>query len=134
MRAAAASDEKTKSAFLFLLADEKLGRLNVRQGPEYFREEEVTKYYEKNRSKALATWIDIEGRLESVFERDFQLMDATSALKSMLSKNNIDSLGLSEEIIEEIKSGHKITSGNNVPKNKAMEWLASEVADMISSD
>jgi len=133
LRTSAASDEENNSAFLFLLADDKLGRLFVREGPEYFREEEVKKYYDKNRSKALVTWIGSEGRLESVFERDSLLMDVTSALESILSKSNIDSIGLSHEIKTEIGRSYKITKGK-VPKNKSMEWLAKEVAELVSSD
>ena len=60
-------------------------------------------------------------------------MDATSALKSMLSKSNIDSIGLSEEIKIEIRHSHKIIRGI-IPKNKSMEWLANEVAELVSSD
>ena len=133
LRASAASDEANNSAFLFLLTDEKLGRFYLRVGPEYFREDEVTKYYQKNRSKSFATWIGNEGRFESVFERDSQVMDARSALKSMLSKRNIDSIGLSEEIKIEIRRGHKIITGS-VPKKKSMEWLANEAAELVSSD
>jgi len=133
LRTSAASDEENNSAFLFLLADDKLGRLFVREGPEYFREEEVKKYYDKNRSKALATWIGSKGRLESVFERDSQLMNVTSALKSILSKSNIDSIGLSDEIKTEIGRSYKITK-SKVPKSKSMVWLAKEVAELVSSD
>jgi len=133
LRTSAASDEENNSAFLFLLADDKLGRLFVREGPEYFREEEVKKYYDKNRSKALVTWIGSEGRLESVFERDSQLMNVTSALKSILSKSNIDSIGLSDEIKTEIGRSYKITK-SKVPKSKSMVWLAKEVAELVSSD
>jgi tRNA nucleotidyltransferase (CCA-adding enzyme) len=133
LKSGAASDEVNNSALLFLMADEKLGQIYLREGPEYFREEEVTKYLEKNRSKALATWIGNDGRLESAFERDRQLMRAESALKSILLKSNIDSIGLSEEIKNEIKTAHKIIKGNDLLKNSKMNWLTKEVVELISS-
>ncbi|MGI0090659.1 MAG: CCA tRNA nucleotidyltransferase, partial [Nitrososphaerales archaeon] len=57
----ASNEDSLQSAFLFLFADAKLGSLQMRQGPEYFRIEEVKKYFEKNRRKALLTWIGEDG-------------------------------------------------------------------------
>jgi hypothetical protein len=51
----------------------------------------------------------------------------------MLSKRNIDSIGLSEEIKTEIRRGHKIINGS-VPKKKSMGWLSNEVVELVSSD
>ena len=129
LRTSVASDESSQSAFLFLFPEEKIGRMHARKGPEYFRGDEVRNYYEKNRRKAILTWIGEEGRVESVFPRD--ITNATDALKKLLSKQ-IDSTGVSEEIKREISKGFKVSSGKLLVRKR--DWLGNAIASLVSEE
>lgn len=126
LRSAVASNDGLESAFLFLFSDLKIGSIYSRVGPEYFRREEIENYYSKNRKKALATWIGEEGKLESVFSRDF--VDAKNALGDMLA-NRPDTVGLSEEIKREIARGFRVASGTSISKNK--DWLGRALSSIL---
>jgi tRNA nucleotidyltransferase (CCA-adding enzyme) len=126
LRWGVASDDGSESAFLFLFSELKIGSIHARKGPEYFRGEEVKNYVAKNRGKALATWIGEEGRVESVFFRDF--VGATDALRNILTKR-LDSAGVSDEIKTEIAKGFRISSGSSLSKRK--DWLGSALASIL---
>ncbi len=135
LRSSAASDEKKNSALLFVLASDKIENLILRHGPDYFRAEEVEKYYEKNRERALLTWIGNDGRLESVFEREAKLTKAQDALTWMLEKQNIDGIGLSARIRSEVIKGFRISTADRALKTKGTgEWLLREIAELSSND
>lgn len=125
LRSSVASDESSRSAMLFLLQDVTIGYLHQRKGPEYFRSVEVKNYYRKNRKKALLTWIGEEGRVESVFQRQF--IKAPNVLHELLSKKLLSS-GVSEEIRKEIGRGFRITAGTAVKKDG---WLESAVNSLV---
>lgn len=134
LRASAASNEKEKSALLFLLSGDRVENLTLRAGPDYFRAEEVGRYYEKNRSRALLTWMGNEGKVESVFGRDERLVEAQSAIKTMLQKNNIDEIGLSTRVKSEISKGFRISNARQISKGKVEDWLAKEIVELCSGD
>jgi tRNA nucleotidyltransferase (CCA-adding enzyme) len=135
LRHSAASDEKENAAFLFLLSNVKLEGLSVRQGPDYFRAEEVEKYFEKNRGKALLTWMGEDGKLKSVFERKEILESAASSLEWMLQKKNIDGTGVSSRIKKELLRKYRISMADQVMRTgKKREWLIKEILGLTSSD
>src|SRR5208283_1908080 len=90
----------------------------TRKGPEYFRGEEVENYFEKNRKKAMMTWISEDGKVQSVFHREF--VDAEDAVKNLLSRS-LDSAGLSDEIRREVSRGFRVSSGSSLIRRK--DWL-----------
>jgi tRNA nucleotidyltransferase (CCA-adding enzyme) len=135
LRVSTASDEKKGSTMLFLLAGDRIDGLTVRKGPEYFRGKEVEKYYEKNRSKAILTWMGDQGKLESIVQRDSRLVEAKSALEYILQKSNIDEIGLSASIKDELARGFKIYFANRATKSKKVEeWLAKEILEICTND
>jgi tRNA nucleotidyltransferase (CCA-adding enzyme) len=135
LRHSAASDEKESAALLFLFSDVKTEGLSTRQGPDYFRAEEVKKYFEKNRGKALLTWIGEEGKLKSAFERREILESATSALEWMLQKKNIDGTGVSSRIKKELLRKHRIIMATQVIKTgKNQDWLTKGIVELTSCD
>lgn len=133
LRSAAASDEISKGAFLFLFAEERIPKFYSREGPEYFRRQEVESYLSKNERKALLTWIGDEGRIESVFSRDPKSMEASNALKLLLSKR-LDSAGLSDDIRKEIARGFKIAKRNTISGNRKQPWLSSAIRFILSEE
>lgn len=129
LRFGIASDDSSESAFLFLFSNLEIGEIHARSGPEYFRLEEIENYFRSNRSKAVATWIDEDGRVKSVFAREF--VSASAALKDILSKK-LNSAGISEEIRKEVAKGFQISSGATPPRGK--EWLQSALTTLISEE
>lgn len=110
LRVGAASDEMVNSALLFLLLETKVGVLQIRNGPEYFRRQETKDYNLKNKTKSLFTFIGEDGRLRSLRMRPTEFTDAAKAVKSLISKK-LDTLGLSKEIRTEIRSGLVVETG-----------------------
>ena len=133
VRYSAASDEKRNSALLFLLAGDKIDPLSIRQGPDYFRADEVDKYYKKNHSKALLTWMDVDGKVKSIFERESKLADAGNVLRWMLQRNHIKEVGLSARVMMEISRGAAITTADKAMKSKE-RWLAKEIVALSTSE
>ncbi|MHB1868301.1 MAG: CCA tRNA nucleotidyltransferase [Nitrososphaerales archaeon] len=129
LRSIVASDDVSESAFLFLLADVRIGKIHSRSGPEYFRGEEVENYFAKNSKKALLTWIGDEGRIESAFPR--HLVDATDALKDLLSKRLL-AAGVSDEIKREMARGFRVYSGSSLSRKR--NWLGAAVLSLVSEE
>jgi tRNA nucleotidyltransferase (CCA-adding enzyme) len=134
LRHSAATDEKKNAALLFLISSLEIESLSVRQGPDYFRAEEVEKYFVKNRGRALMTWIGGEGKLESVFDRNEIMTKASSTLKWILSKDNIDQTGVSARIKRELLKQHQILHAPMAINSKKYGWLTKEILEMVSSD
>ena len=134
LRHSAATDEKKNAALLFLFSSLKIESLFVRAGPDYFRAEEVEKYFLKNQGKALITWIGDEGKLESAFNREDILTKAPSTLKWILQRQNIDQTGVSASIKSELLKQHKILSASQIINAKNYGWLAKEILELVSSD
>ena len=116
-----------------MFTQERLGKFYTRQGPEYFRAQEVEKYLSKNSRKAILTWINEEGRVQSVFSRDQVSTDATSVLEKLLS-SRLDSAGLSEEIRREIGRGFRIARGSVVKGKREDVWLSNAVRFILSQE
>ncbi len=129
LRNGAASDEISHSALVFLLADVKINKIFSREGPEYFRQEELENYFAKNRKRALHTWISEEGRVESLFQRES--VAATDALAKLLS-NKLDSVGASEAIRREIKSGFKVRTASALIKKR--DWLGRALLSLVAEE
>jgi tRNA nucleotidyltransferase (CCA-adding enzyme) len=129
LRTAVSSDESTRSAFLFLLSEDRVGKVHGRKGPEYFRAEEIRNYYKKNRKKALLTWIGEDGRVESIFER--HVVSATNAIELLLSRG-LDSTGISDEVKNEISKGFKVMNGRVALKKD--DWLGRAVVSLVTEE
>ena len=134
LRSVGASDETSKGAFVFLFSQERVPRFYTRQGPEYFRAQEVENYLSKNRKKAILTWINEEGRVQSVFSRYAKSMDASKALKYLLS-TKLESAGLSDEIKRELRRGFSILAGSAFTREKKREsWLLASLESILTEE
>ena len=136
LRTSVASDEDTHSALLILVSDPQLGELQSRKGPEYYRAPEVFSYLEKNERKGLHTWIAEDGRMESIFERDKNSIEIHKCITNLLSRKEIESIGLSEEIKKEIRKNHQISDGLKIVKSSKdpRNWLAKEVLALVTQE
>jgi tRNA nucleotidyltransferase (CCA-adding enzyme) len=135
LRFGSASDEDTKSALLFLLLERKIGRLQLRQGPEYFRSEEVEHYLAKNAKISLLSYFGDDGRLYSIKGRSDDSIDALVVLAELIKKKR-DKLGISKEIQDEIKKGLKVETGTACFNryHNPEHWLGGELLRLVSEE
>jgi tRNA nucleotidyltransferase (CCA-adding enzyme) len=131
----ASSNEKTESAFIFLLLETKISKYQARIGPDVFRGEDFAKYMEKNRTRARLSWIDSEGRVESVFQKEKDSDDIFMLSRKVLTdRDRLESLGLSRTIKDEIK-GFRIQSGASfVGSWGGKDWLKRDVISLVSEE
>ncbi len=112
IRHKAASNEVDESAFVLLLREQRISNLRIRKGPEYFRAQEVRRYIEKNNKRSILSWIDEDGRVVSLSRKDGQTSNAETVLRKMLSDaNQIEKLGLSKAIKNEISKSFRLENG-----------------------
>ena len=131
LRVGAASDEETDSALLFLLLDTRVGEMQLRYGPEYFRRNEVTNFETKNKARSLLTFIGEDGRLRSIRAREKDSTDAITAVRSLITRKLKD-LGLSREIQREIRHGLVIETGEKALRRfkSPDHWLVRELLEI----
>ncbi|MDH2900645.1 MAG: hypothetical protein PXY39_06705, partial [archaeon] len=136
LRKKASSNETNESAFIFLLLETKISKYQLRIGPDVFRSEDFAKYMEKNRKKANLSWLDSDGRVESIFEREKDSNDIFKELKRVLSdQQKVDSIGLSRAIKDEIRK-FRIQSGAAVVRTWTVgkSWLQNDVISVTSKE
>ena len=136
LRKRASSNEIDQSAFIFLLRESKISKYQLRKGPDVFRGEDFEKYLEKNQKRATVSWLDSEGRVESLFEKEKDANDIFKLMKAVLkNKKTLDSLGLSKAIREEI-TGFTIQSGAEVigKSSRNTLWLRNDVISLTHED
>ena len=125
-----ASDETHRSALLYLLVNQTLSSLVVKDGPEYFRIKESRKFIEKNSGTGSISWIGGTGRLKALKFRKQDL-----GLKSFLeelfsSKTSGISLGLRKEAQNsEILMGEDLLTAG-----RRESWLSERLQDLVSTE
>ena len=128
LRSGSASDEETNSALLFLLQETTIGRVQLRNGPEYFRKQEVVDFAKKNKGRSILTFIGEDGRLRSVRMREVRSTVALDAIRTLIS-NRIKSLGISKEVQGEIRQSLVVETGTKAMQRfkRSGPWLTKEL-------
>ncbi len=124
LRKVAIIDEKSEAAMIFLLDSPVIENLKIKNGPELFRKLESENFITRN-SKNMLTWIDDEGKILSMQERDFY--NARKFLQSLL-KSHLSKSGIPSGIRPDIKRSFAILNGSQVTSKsikKAMLELTS---------
>ncbi len=120
LRKSAITDEKSEAAMLFLLHSPIIEKSMVKNGPDVFRKSESENFILRN-SKNKLTWIDDDGRILSLQEREFY--DAKKFLQSLLKKN-LSKAGIPNGIIPDMKRGFKVLEGHQVTSKSIKKALA----------
>jgi tRNA nucleotidyltransferase (CCA-adding enzyme) len=120
LRKSAITDEKSEAAMLFLLHSPVIEKSMVKNGPDVFRRSESESFILRN-SKNKLTWIDDNGRILSLQEREFY--DAKKFLQSLLKKN-LSKAGIPNGIIPDMKRGFKVLEGHQVTSKSIKKALA----------
>lgn len=122
LRKTAITDEKSEAAMIFLLRLLTIEKFMVKNGPDIYRKSDSENFIAKN-SKNMLTWIDENGKVVSIQEREFH--DAKKFLEFLLKKNLTKS-GIPAGIIPDIRRGFKVLYGN-APVSKSIKKALSEL-------
>jgi tRNA nucleotidyltransferase (CCA-adding enzyme) len=136
LRKRASSNEVSESALIYLLHETRISKFNRRNGPDVYRGEDLAKFMEKNRRKAVVSWLDPEGRAISLFERDRNSIDIFEQLKRMIrSPKELHSIGLSKGIAEEARLA-KIVRGDSFLARKKDEeqWIREGILSLVRTE
>ncbi len=120
LRKGATIDEKSGAAMLFLLHSTTIEKFMVKNGPDVFRKPESESFILRN-SKNKLTWIDDQGRILSMQQREFY--DAKKFLQSLLKKN-LTKAGIPNGIISDMRRGFIISGGHQVTSKSIKKALA----------
>ena len=120
LRKSAITDEKGEAAMLFLVKSPVIENVNLKNGPDVFRKKESESFILQN-SKNKLTWVNDEGRILSLQEREFY--DAKKFLQSLLKKN-LTKAGIPSGIIPDMKRSFKVLEGSQVTSKSIKKALA----------
>ena len=120
LRKSAITDEKSEAAMLFLLRSPVIEKFMVKNGPQIYRRSDSDNFIAKN-SKNMLTWIDDDGKILSMKEREFY--DAKKFLQFLLKKN-LSKSGIPSGISLDIKRGFKVIDGSQVTSKSIKKALA----------
>ncbi len=120
LRKSAIVDEETEeAAMLLLLHSPVIGNIMLKNGPDVFRKSESENFILRN-SKNKLIWVDDEGRILSLQEREFY--DAKKFLQSLLKKN-LSKAGIPSGIIPDMKRDFKVIEGLQVTSKSIKKAL-----------
>ena len=120
LRKSVITDEKSEAAMLFLLRSPVIEKFMVKNGPQIYRRSDSDNFIAKN-SKNMLTWIDDDGKILSMKEREFY--DAKKFLQFLLKKN-LSKSGIPSGISLDIKRGFKVVDGSQVTSKSIKKALA----------
>jgi tRNA nucleotidyltransferase (CCA-adding enzyme) len=120
LRKSAITDEKSEAAMLFLVKSPMIENSMLKNGPDVFRKQESESFILRN-SKNKLIWVDDEGRILSLQEREFY--DAKKFLQSLLKKN-LSKAGIPSGIIPDMKRNFKVLQGSQVTRKSIKKALA----------
>ena len=123
LRKSAITDEKSEAAMLFLLYSPVIEIFMKKNGPDVFRRSESENFIFRN-SKNKLTWVDDDGRILSLQEREFY--DAKKFLQSLLKKN-LSKAGIPNGIIPDMKRGFKVLVGHHQMASKSIKKALTEL-------
>jgi tRNA nucleotidyltransferase (CCA-adding enzyme) len=130
MRYTTATDENGKAIIAFMLESTELPSMIVRAGPKAFNRNDSKKFVEKNRKRSEMMWVGDDLRLFALL--DSKYVDVISFLKHLLSKN-IESSGISNGLMSDIRKSFKIYYGKKV-KNLKEEFASQALTELVTTD
>lgn len=130
LRSLSASDDRTESAFLFLIEDIELSDRKDRVGPETTFSVDSIKFVDANKDRADMLWVGSDGRVHSLAKREF--CDIIEVLNYLLG-GGITSSGVSAGLREEVRGSRKIMLGKRALNySQSRKWLKEVIVDIAS--
>jgi tRNA nucleotidyltransferase (CCA-adding enzyme) len=130
IRAAAVSDNGTRSAILLLPESEALPDLEERMGPHVSLGAESAAFIEKNRSRSQLIWVGQDGRLRSLQRRRYTRL---ADLLADIVGGDISKLGASKEVAEAISNTGRVIKGEKLVREaRKQEWMERGLREIIA--
>lgn len=127
LRKSSVTDEKSEAALLFLLRSPRIENNLIKNGPDVFRRKESENYIAKNAKKSQLMWINEDGKILSLQER--QNHDAKLFLQHLLKKN-LPVSGIPGGLMTDVKKGFKILNG----RQAASKSIKKALLELITTD
>jgi tRNA nucleotidyltransferase (CCA-adding enzyme) len=105
LRKSAVTDEKNEAAIIFLLESILIPRNRLKEGPEFFSEDDTRRFIEKNKKSSKLMWVSQNKRVAILQERKFY--DAKKFLQYSLKKE-LSKSGIPKGLHLDMKKGFKI--------------------------
>jgi len=130
MRAMAASDNSSHSAFLFLPEFSSLPPLAQHAGPTVEREKEAASFLDKNRKRAELVWVDETARLRVLQRRSHTDL---AELLTDISKGKLGRFGASREVGSAMARSARILRGRALARQAGSKaWLKRAILEIAS--
>jgi tRNA nucleotidyltransferase (CCA-adding enzyme) len=132
LRSISVSDEKERSAFIFLLEGQRLPKLQARTGPRVEMAEEVETFLGRNRKRTKIIWVGHDQRTYALGERRYQL---ASDLLGALLGGEVRGSGVAPGLKKEISADFEVLSGRGVLEaTSGRKWLTQGLWQVVSTD
>ena len=132
VRSSCASDDVSKSAFIFLLESRVLPDYFIRIGPTVHMEADIAKFLERNIRRSLLLWTGNDDRVLAIQNRRFIKIE--SALENIL-RQDVKSSGVAPGLKSYVSANHKIYSAKLVLKPAAEhKWLSEEMQKLVNTN
>ena len=130
IRYATSTDENGCGVFVFMIESLQLPRMIVRQGPKMFNRSDTENFLGKNLERSNMIWVGEDRRLFALLDNKFV---AVIAFLNFLLSKNINASGISTGLINDIRKGFQIYSGNKLQGVK--EAFAKEtIGEIVATD
>ncbi|MEM4298408.1 MAG: CCA tRNA nucleotidyltransferase [Nitrososphaerota archaeon] len=131
LRGECASDERTNSAFIFLLESMNLPPYTLRVGPTIYMKDDVDRFLEKNIRRSELLWIRSDARVVALQRR--KVRGIRSLLDELIGLGAKD-VGLASGLREDVIKSYKIYSSKEVLKCRRLEWLKEAMLRIVKTD
>jgi tRNA nucleotidyltransferase (CCA-adding enzyme) len=129
-RIGAASDNARSSALILLPEVETLPDLEVRVGPGVELVEGARRFAEKNLRSAELLWVDEDGRLRVLAERQFTTL---AKLLEEILEVRVDKVGVSREVARALKKNGRVLHGESLRREAGKKaWLRDGLSRLLS--
>lgn len=114
LRKTTTTDEDGEANIIFMLESINIPKFKVKEGPEFFSENDVDKFIAKNSKKSNLMWINQDLRIVALHDRQFT--DAKKFLQNLL-KRGLSNSGIPKGLHRDFKKGYSVSRAGTSSKS-----------------
>lgn len=127
LRFSSITDEKNLCSLIFLLESLKIPESRVKEGPEFFNENDSNSFISKNLKKSKLMWI---GKNRKIFSLEKRPYNESKKFLSFLLKKQLNKSGIPKGLKIDIKKGFKISEAAKISEKSIKE----AILDLCTTD
>lgn len=124
LRKTTTTDEDGEANIIFMLESIHIPKIKVKEGPEFFSENDVDKFIAKNSKKSNLMWINQDLRIIALHNRHFT--DAKKFLQNLLKKE-LSNSGIPKGLHRDIKKGFSVSG--TISSSKSIKEAIGELTN-----